>query len=62
MASSTDRSNEIGNRFSECQIAILQAFYKKGMNATGQQYSSDVLAASKKTGLTTQQVKVKLPY
>ena len=48
----------IGNRFREYQIAILQSFYKKGMNGTGQQYSSEVLAASKKAGLTTQQVKV----
>ena len=48
----------IGNTFSEYKIAILQSFYKKGMNGTGQRYSSDVLAASKKAGLTTQQVKV----
>ena len=37
---------------SEYQIAILQSIYKKGMNGTGQQYSSDVLAASKKAGLS----------
>ena len=45
----------IGNRFTENQIEILQKFYGKGMNGTGQRFTSTILAASKET---SHQVKV----
>ena len=54
----SDHIDSFGKRFSECQIAILQTFYKKGMNGTGQVRTPSILAAAKKTGLSCQQVKV----
>ncbi len=48
------------HRFSLAQRAHLNSFYQTGMNSTSRSHAALVEQAAKDTGLTTEQVKVRL--
>ena len=46
-------------RFTDAQIAVLRAYYKKGMVSTGKNDTHILMAAAKQEGLNCKQVKVR---